>query len=50
MDEYPDYTYTQSAAAYNEWMAEKYSDLHKQIQPACERGAVGTSWWHVGRA
>ncbi|EQD71788.1 Glycoside hydrolase, family 38, core domain protein [mine drainage metagenome] len=24
MDEYPTYTYTQSAAQYNEWMAEKY--------------------------
>ena len=24
MDEYPKYTYTQSAAQYNVWMAEKY--------------------------
>jgi alpha-mannosidase len=28
MYEYPHYTYTQSAAAYNEWMAEKYPDLN----------------------
>jgi alpha-mannosidase len=31
MDEYPRYTYTQSAAAYNQWMEEKYPTLHRQI-------------------
>jgi len=28
MDEYPKYTYTQSAAAYSEWMMEKYPGLN----------------------
>jgi alpha-mannosidase len=28
MDEYPDYTYTQSAAAYYQWMADKYPDIN----------------------
>jgi alpha-mannosidase len=32
MYEYPQYTYTQSAAAYNEWMADKYPDLNDQIK------------------
>jgi len=31
MSEYPHYTFTQSAAAYNEWMCEKYPSLHQQI-------------------
>ena len=31
MYEYPNYTYTQSAAAYNEWMAQKYPDMNDQI-------------------
>jgi len=31
MYEYPQYTYTQSAAAYNEWMAEKYPDMNAEI-------------------
>jgi alpha-mannosidase len=31
MHEYPQYTYTQSAAAYNQWMEEKYPSLHQQI-------------------
>ena len=36
MDEYPRYTYTQSAAAYNEWIADKYpwmdAEIKKRIQ------------------
>jgi alpha-mannosidase len=31
MDEYPQYTYTQSAAAYSEWMFEKYPSVYQQI-------------------
>jgi alpha-mannosidase len=31
MYEYPQYTYTQSAAAYNEWMAQKYPDMNAEI-------------------
>ena len=38
MYEYPDYTYTQSAAAYNEWMAEKYPDMNAEIK---QRMAAG---------
>ncbi|GAC1362265.1 MAG: alpha-mannosidase [Acidobacteriaceae bacterium] len=44
MDEYPNYTYTQSAAQYNEWMAEKYPKLNDQIR---ERGKEGR-WEIVG--
>lgn len=32
MYEYPNYTYTQSAAAYNEWMAQKYPDMNAEIK------------------
>src|SRR5208337_2360858 len=32
MYEYPNYTYTQSAAAYNDWLAQKYPDLNDQIK------------------
>jgi alpha-mannosidase len=31
MDEFPQYTYTQSAAAYSEWIFEKYPSVHEQI-------------------
>ena len=31
MDEYPDYTYTQSAAQYYEWMQDKYPDLFNRF-------------------
>jgi alpha-mannosidase len=47
MDEYPDYTYTQSAAAYSEWMANKYPDEYKQIQERVKQGRwelVGGMW------
>jgi alpha-mannosidase len=47
MDEYPQYTYTQSAAAYNEWMFEKYPSLHEQILNRVKQGRwemVGGMW------
>lgn len=47
MDEYPQYTYTQSAAAYSEWIADKYPDEHKQIQDRVKQGRwemVGGMW------
>ena len=47
MNEYPDYVYTQSAAQYNAWMADKYPDLHAQIQQRVKEGRwelVGGMW------
>lgn len=47
MDEYPTYTYSQSAAAYNEWMLEKYPSIHRQIQNRVKEGRwemVGGMW------
>ena len=47
MDEYPQYTYTQSAAAYNQWMEEKYPFLHQQIVDRVKQGRwemVGGMW------
>ncbi|HUJ33464.1 MAG TPA: glycoside hydrolase family 38 C-terminal domain-containing protein [Candidatus Acidoferrum sp.] len=47
MDEYPQYTYTQSAAAYSEWIAEKYPDEYKQIEERVKQGRwelVGGMW------
>lgn len=47
MNEYPDYTYTQSAAQYNEWMADKYPDLNAQIKQRIKEGRweiVGGMW------
>lgn len=47
MNEYPDYTFTQSAAQYSEWMADKYPDLNKQIQQRIREGRweiVGGMW------
>jgi alpha-mannosidase len=47
MDEYPQYTYTQSAAAYSEWVADKYPDDLKQIQDRVKQGRwemVGGMW------
>ena len=32
MNEYPKYTYTQSAAQYNVWMAEKYPEMNDEIK------------------
>ncbi|MDE1161549.1 MAG: glycoside hydrolase family 38 C-terminal domain-containing protein [Acidobacteriaceae bacterium] len=47
MNEYPDYKFTQSAAAYSAWMADKYPDIHKQIQERVKEGRweiVGGMW------
>ncbi|MGD0939140.1 MAG: glycoside hydrolase family 38 C-terminal domain-containing protein [Terracidiphilus sp.] len=47
MYEYPEYTYTQSAAAYNEWMANKYPAMNAEIQKRIDEGRweiVGGMW------
>src|SRR5580698_998570 len=47
MDEYPTYTYTQSAAQYNVWMADKYPDLNQKIKQRIDEGrweVVGGMW------
>jgi alpha-mannosidase len=47
MYEYPEYTYTQSAAAYNEWIAEKYPDMNAEIAQRIKEGRweiVGGMW------
>jgi alpha-mannosidase len=47
MHEYPDYTYTQSAAAYNEWIADKYPDMNAEIAQRIKEGRweiVGGMW------
>ncbi len=47
MDEYPQYTYTQSAAAYNEWVADKYPRMNDDIKKRIQEGRweiVGGMW------
>jgi alpha-mannosidase len=47
MYEYPQYTYTQSAAAYNEWMAQKYPDMNGEIKKRIQEKrweVVGGMW------
>ena len=47
MSEYPTYTYTQSAAVYNQWMADKYPELNAQIKQRIQEGRwelVGGMW------
>ena len=47
MYEYPRYTYTQSAAAYNEWMADKYPEMNAEIKKRIQEGrweVVGGMW------
>jgi alpha-mannosidase len=47
MDEYPQYTYTQSAAAYNEWIAQKYPWMDDEIKRRIKEGRweiVGGMW------
>jgi alpha-mannosidase len=47
MYEYPQYTYSQSAAAYYEWMAQKYPDMNAEIAKRIKEGrweAVGGMW------
>ena len=47
MQEYPRYTFTQSAAAYNEWIADKYPAMNKEMQSRVKEGRweiVGGMW------
>ena len=47
MNEYPQYTYTQSAAAYSEWMCQKYPTMCQEIQDRVKQGRwemVGGMW------
>jgi len=47
MNEYPDYTYTQSAAQYSAWMADKYPELNDQVRQRIKEGRweiVGGMW------
>jgi alpha-mannosidase len=47
MYEYPQYTYTQSAAQYNEWVADKYPDMNEAIAQRIKEGrweVVGGMW------
>jgi alpha-mannosidase len=47
MNEYPNYVFTQSAAQYYEWMADKYPDLNDQIKQRIKEGrweVVGGMW------
>ena len=47
MNEYPDYTFTQSAAAYNEWIADKYPEMNAEIGRRIDEGRweiVGGMW------
>lgn len=47
MDEYPSYTFVQSSAAYNEWIADKYPLLNEQIKKRVREGRweiVGGMW------
>ncbi len=47
MEEYPTYTYTQSAAAYNDWMKRDYPEINDQIRKRIQEGrweVVGGMW------
>jgi alpha-mannosidase len=47
MYEYPEYTYSQSAAAYNEWIADKYPEMNAEIAQRIKEGRweiVGGMW------
>jgi alpha-mannosidase len=47
MDEYPNYTYSQSAAQYTAWIAEKYPQMNDQIRQRVKEGRweiVGGMW------
>jgi alpha-mannosidase len=47
MREYPNYTYTQSAAVYNDWMAQKYPAIDEEIKLRIKEGrweVVGGMW------
>ena len=47
MNEYPEYTYTQSAAQYNAWIADKYPQMNEEIKKRIKEGRweiVGGMW------
>jgi alpha-mannosidase len=47
MNEYPTYTYTQSAAQYNMWLADKYPNINAKIKQRVKEGRweiVGGMW------
>ena len=47
MNEYPTYTFTQSAAQYNAWLADKYPDINEEIKKRIKEGRweiVGGMW------
>ncbi len=47
MSEYPGYVFTQSAAQYYEWMADKYPEINDQIRQRIKEGrweVVGGMW------
>ena len=47
MDEYPGYTFSQSAAQYSAWIAEKYPAMNEQIKQRVKEGRweiVGGMW------
>jgi alpha-mannosidase len=47
MDEYPNYTYSQSAAQYTAWIAEKYPKMNDEIRQRVKEGRweiVGGMW------
>ena len=47
MYEYPQYTYTQSAAQYSEWIFDKYPSMHREIVDRVNEGRwemVGGMW------
>jgi alpha-mannosidase len=47
MNEYPDYTFTQSSAVFNSWLAEKYPAINKEIKKRVKEGRweiVGGMW------
>ncbi|MGD0446148.1 MAG: glycoside hydrolase family 38 C-terminal domain-containing protein [Edaphobacter sp.] len=47
MDEYPNYTYSQSAAQYTAWIAEKYPKMNDEIRKRVKEGRweiVGGMW------
>jgi alpha-mannosidase len=47
MDEYPQATYAQSAAAYSEWIVQKYPSMYQQIRERVKQGRwemVGGMW------
>jgi len=47
MHEYPTYTYSQSAAVYNDWLADKYPPIDDEIKQRIQQGrweVVGGMW------